>query len=222
MGDLPIKCVKDGLPYRDLHYSIQMQMREVGTKYWIKAWSPSTKGRKNMKVVFSDATERQTLFGLHEIERSSNLSESRRFGSGLRVEDGPSEESALPVESQQTNPQTSTTDHILPSSILKESSSTQVQMPGPASSSISHTTIEAPMSEPHLRQPQPRPVPSSTEHKSSPITVPNKRSVMGQDAAQSRMISRSPLQNSKTPQRQRIDGSSKSLGSPRKNGGECS
>lgn len=97
VGGLQIKRSQHGSLYKIIHYSIQMQMREVGTKYWIKAWSLNNKSRQ---VVFSDAIERQTVFGPHEIERSLNLSESRKLGSGIRAEDNPSEEVEPAVEAQ--------------------------------------------------------------------------------------------------------------------------
>jgi len=50
--------------FRILRYSIQMQMREVGTKYWIKTWSwtkpTETEGRLR-QILLSEAHDRQAL-----------------------------------------------------------------------------------------------------------------------------------------------------------------
>ncbi|PMD34669.1 hypothetical protein L207DRAFT_588183 [Hyaloscypha variabilis F] len=74
-------------PFRILRYAIQMQMREVGTKYWFKTWSwtkpPKTKGRVR-QVLRSGDYERHALFAPQEISR--NLAASYDLGPGLRRE----------------------------------------------------------------------------------------------------------------------------------------
>jgi hypothetical protein len=72
--------------FRILRYSIQMQMREVGTKYWVKTWSwtnpATTPGRRVRKILLSEAHDRQALFTPQEISR--NLAVSYDLGPGMR------------------------------------------------------------------------------------------------------------------------------------------
>jgi len=64
-----------------------MQMREVGTKYWVKTWSwtkaAKTKGRFR-RVLLSEAHEHKALFAPQEI--SQNLAASYNLGPGMRKE----------------------------------------------------------------------------------------------------------------------------------------
>jgi hypothetical protein len=73
--------------FRILHYSIQMQMREVGTKYLIKTWSwtkpANTKGRVR-QILSSEAHDRHALFTPQGISR--NLAVSYDLGPGMRKE----------------------------------------------------------------------------------------------------------------------------------------
>jgi len=73
--------------FRVLRYAIQMQMREVGTNYWVKTWSwtkpAKTKGRVR-QVLLSAAHEHQALFSSQEI--SQNLAASYDLGPGMSKE----------------------------------------------------------------------------------------------------------------------------------------
>jgi len=63
-----------------------MEMKEVGTKYWIKAWAlekRNTTDPNKRKAVFSKVEERQALFRPQEISQS--LLESIRLGKGIRM-----------------------------------------------------------------------------------------------------------------------------------------
>lgn len=75
-----------------------MQMREVGTTYWVKAWSYNN-SKQNMKEVLSESIERQTIFNSQEI--SHHLWESRQLGPGIRAEDDPEDDIDLAIELRQ-------------------------------------------------------------------------------------------------------------------------
>jgi hypothetical protein len=69
---------------RILHYSIQMQMREVGTEYWIKIWSFAKSHNGDSEELIThrfQALKRDRIFGSQGLSR--NLAESYRLGSGL-------------------------------------------------------------------------------------------------------------------------------------------
>ncbi|KAH8756517.1 hypothetical protein BGZ57DRAFT_772360 [Hyaloscypha finlandica] len=88
LNTLEISCDRSkNKPFRVLRYAIQMQMREVGTKYWVKTWSwtkpAKTKGRVQQILRF-EADERQALFTPQEISR--NLAASYDLGPGMRKE----------------------------------------------------------------------------------------------------------------------------------------
>jgi hypothetical protein len=74
-------------PLRILRYAIQIEMREVGTKYWVKTWSWTkpykTKGRVR-QILFSEPSDREALFTPQEISR--NLAVSYDLGPGMRKE----------------------------------------------------------------------------------------------------------------------------------------
>jgi hypothetical protein len=74
-------------PLRVLRYAIQMEMREVGTKYWVKTWSWTkpykTKGRVR-QILCSEPSDREALFTPQEISR--NLAVSYDLGPGMRKE----------------------------------------------------------------------------------------------------------------------------------------
>ncbi|TAQ85863.1 hypothetical protein B7494_g5806 [Chlorociboria aeruginascens] len=67
--------------YRVLHYSIQMQMSEVGTKYWIKAWSLKNKRPESATAVLSKPVEFRSLFTQDAI--SENLDHSFKLGPAI-------------------------------------------------------------------------------------------------------------------------------------------
>jgi hypothetical protein len=72
---------------RVLRYAIQLQMREVGTKYWVKTWSWTkpyrTKGRVR-QILSSEPSDREALFTSQEISR--NLAVSYDLGPGMKKE----------------------------------------------------------------------------------------------------------------------------------------
>ena len=74
-------------PLRVLRYAIQMQMREVGTQYWVNTWSWTkpykTKGRVR-QILSSLPEDREALFTRQEISR--NLAVSYDLGPGMRKE----------------------------------------------------------------------------------------------------------------------------------------
>jgi hypothetical protein len=82
-----MKRPKDRPTYRILRYSIQMQMKEVGTKYWVKLWwwkEGQTKRYRELVTSLSEPQERLALFNSQEISRG--LSISYKFGAGTRLE----------------------------------------------------------------------------------------------------------------------------------------
>ena len=92
--DLEVKRPKRGQSHRELRYSILMQLKEVSTKYWIKAWSlqrPKVgRGKPEPKASLSSPTEREALFTCQEISKS--LSESFKLGKGLSKDAGVKED----------------------------------------------------------------------------------------------------------------------------------
>ena len=74
-------------PLRVLRYAIQLQMREVGTKYWVKTWSWTkpykTKGR--VRQILSSYLVTAKLSS-HRQEISRNLAVSYDLGPGMRKE----------------------------------------------------------------------------------------------------------------------------------------
>jgi hypothetical protein len=75
---------KNGILCRVLHYSIQMQMREVGTKYWVKVWSFFLSPGGDHEALTAhcfQAKERDAVFASQHL--SQNLAESYRLAPGL-------------------------------------------------------------------------------------------------------------------------------------------
>jgi hypothetical protein len=85
IGGLQVRK-RNGRSYRVLRYSIRMQLKEVGTKYWIKAWSLNSKRMDTAVPIDSKKLDCESIFDTHEI--SQNLSRSFELGSG--VENPPS------------------------------------------------------------------------------------------------------------------------------------
>jgi hypothetical protein len=94
LEDLKVKRPKRGRAHRELRYSILMQLKEVSTKYWIKAWSlrkPEVGCVKPSPRAWTSApTERNALFTRQEISKS--LSESFKLGKGLSRDVGANED----------------------------------------------------------------------------------------------------------------------------------
>ena len=67
--------------YRVMRYSIQMQMRDVGTRYRIKAWSLNKRNPKTATEIFSNPLRCESSFDHREISQS--LSESFALGDGI-------------------------------------------------------------------------------------------------------------------------------------------
>jgi hypothetical protein len=187
-----------------------MQLREVGTKYWVKAWSLDNKSRQRVKAVVSEATERQALFQPQEI--SQNLSESRKLGSGICSEVDANDD--LSMESQGLEFLFSRpSPHAASSPMAQKQQVGNVQPSSPATG---------------IQQPMPTPVPENLWRKSLPtassITIqvnPRKRSVSTEGASQPfREFSRSPLSIRPTQGQSAESNGEYSLGAPRNNGGE--
>jgi hypothetical protein len=195
-----------------------MQMREVGTKYWIKAWSLNNKNKKKITAVLSEATERQALFQSQEI--SHNLSESRKLGSGIHFDDDPSDDHDFPMEPQELNQQSSRSiQHI-------------VSLPQ-AAAIIAHRqpedNVPSPFTTASFQPPNLVTYAENLERDYLPVTLarstlssnPRKRSASADGARQLfRTFSRSPL-NIRPTKRQSIESNCEySLGAPRNNGGQ--
>jgi hypothetical protein len=80
IGGLQVRK-RNGRSYRVLRYSIRMQLKEVGTKYWIKAWSLNNKRMDTAVPIDSKKLGCESIFDTHEI--SQNLSRSFELGSGV-------------------------------------------------------------------------------------------------------------------------------------------
>ncbi|KAG4436250.1 hypothetical protein IFR05_008269 [Cadophora sp. M221] len=76
---LPIKR-RTTRVWRVLRYSIVMRMSDVGTDFWIKAWSLQNKSRKTLVEMTSRPSANVTLFTHQDI--SESLSESWKLGMG--------------------------------------------------------------------------------------------------------------------------------------------
>lgn len=112
MGVIPQhleRHTQKGKTYVSLRYSLQMQMQEVGTTYFIKAWSwtaPWKKGGRVLVVLRSRAHERAAVFETQQI--SENLSMSYALGPGTQKSDAsqPSKQQAssiVPANRPQTS-----------------------------------------------------------------------------------------------------------------------
>jgi hypothetical protein len=67
--------------YRVLHYSIQMELKDVSTRYWIKAWSLQNKRAKTAVSIVSSPMISESLIDRQKI--SQNLLKSFELGSGI-------------------------------------------------------------------------------------------------------------------------------------------
>jgi hypothetical protein len=72
---------RKGKRYRVLHYSIQMELNDVSTRYWIKAWSLRNKLAKTAVPIVSSPMISESLFDRQKI--SQNLLKSFELGSGI-------------------------------------------------------------------------------------------------------------------------------------------
>jgi hypothetical protein len=72
---------RKGKRYRVLHYSIQMELKDVSTRYWIKAWSLKNKRAKTAVPIVSSPMISESLFDRQKI--SQNLLKSFELGSGI-------------------------------------------------------------------------------------------------------------------------------------------
>lgn len=72
LNDLDTKLMEDGKQYKILKYSIQLQAKETGTKYWAKMWSSDKMKRKIGTSVWSlsKPAERKALFTAQAISQS--------------------------------------------------------------------------------------------------------------------------------------------------------
>lgn len=205
------------LRYKILRYSFQMQMREVGTKYWIKAWSLNNKNKKQITAVLSEATERQALFQPQEI--SHNLSESRKLGSGIRSEDDPSDHD-FPMEPQELNQQSSQSfQHIVSSSqtgAIIARRQPEDNVPSPSATA----GFQPPSLVTYAENLEGDNLPVTSAKSTLPSNT-RKRNASADGARQLfRTFSRSPL-NIRPTQRQSIESNSEySLGAPRNNDGQ--
>ncbi|KUJ15479.1 uncharacterized protein LY89DRAFT_783615 [Mollisia scopiformis] len=79
LSDLETERTKDGTVKRVLRYSLQLQVKETGTKYWAKMWSSDAMKRKTGESVWSlsQPVERQPLFTPQAISQS--LADSFKF-----------------------------------------------------------------------------------------------------------------------------------------------
>jgi hypothetical protein len=201
-------------PYRTLRYSIQMQLREVGTNYWIKAYYLDNKKEKKYASVRSEATERQALFHAQEI--SQNLSQSRKLGSGIRFEGDPADDVDVSTELQQPHQTTSNSEQSRPADSISTCGMSKESVPSP---------------DPIAGEPAPRFVqyPSKLDSGIYPSTLatpgfppnPKKRTASGESPRQRlHKFSKNPL-NIRPTQRQSIESSGEySLGTRRNNGGK--
>jgi hypothetical protein len=72
---------RKGKRYRILRYSIQMELKDVSTRYWIKAWSFKSKRTKTAVPIVSPPENGESLFDRQKI--SQNLLKSFELGSGI-------------------------------------------------------------------------------------------------------------------------------------------
>ncbi|KAE9366137.1 hypothetical protein N431DRAFT_430296 [Stipitochalara longipes BDJ] len=166
-----------------LRYSIQMQMREVGTKYWVKTWSwtkpAKTKGRIR-QILLSEAHYRQALFTPQEI--SKNLAVSYELGPGTRkqVDNYGDRESEILgdqndaiTSSSTTTSLSNQTTHI--ASALSTTSRTAIPRisGGQVDQVVDSRRLSAPISS-LLQDPLPSPLPPSQDRQPShsPMRIP--------------------------------------------------
>jgi hypothetical protein len=203
------------LQYKALHYSLQMQLREVGTKYWIKAWY---KSKTQIRAVLSEATERQALFQSQEI--SHNLSESHELGSGIRSEEDLSDDHDLPMGSQKLSQQGSGPFQHIAEPTAADAITKQKKPQDNVLSPSTTTIFQPPSSVSYPANLEGDSIPATSGRSTLPSN-PRKRRGSTEGARQPfREFSKSPM-NIRPTQRQSIESNSEySLGAPRNNGGK--
>lgn len=199
LNTLEISCDRSkNKPFRVLRYAIQMQMREVGTKYWVKTWSwtkpAKTKGRVQ-QILLSEADECQALFTPQEISR--NLAASYDLGPGMRKEAGNEDGESRRAHQHDKGAKDPSTAHSLANQALHVESSSRIA-----------STIVVDQA-PH------------GNHTSAPSSSFRHDLLSAQwDFSQYRQQSHSPLRTVRPSQRQSIEGNAEySIGAPRNNGG---
>jgi hypothetical protein len=140
LNDLDTGKTVDGKPYKILKYSIQLQMKETGTKYWAKMWSSEKmKSKTGMSVwSLSEPAERKALFTAQAISQS--LAESFELDdNNSKAHDAskttPQVTSALTSASTNAGPRSDKSGSSQPGRALSDRQQLSFQSNGPPSTS---------------------------------------------------------------------------------------
>lgn len=203
-------------PLRVLRYAFQMEMREVGTKYWVKTWSWTkpykTKGRVR-QILSSEPSDRKALFTRQEISR--NLAVSYDLGPGMRKENN--NEVTAPARVGQ---QSGLTDQHKGTGVPSAAQSLLNQVPHVASTFPNAPTITV---QPRIGVSEAQQTTAKRNVCAAPSSHTRELLSAQWDLSRDWQSSHNPLRTARPTQRQSIEGNAEySLGAPRNNGGKTS